>query len=186
MVMIISLLIQVANFSVQPLLALYVGELTHTDNVALLSGLAFSAAGFGNLVMTRKWGELGDKYGYEKILNILLIMAALFVLPQAFVPNLWLFIFFRFLFGIAIGGMVPCVTAYIRLSAPGQMQGEMLGYNQSARFLGNVIGPILGGTMAGFVGMSNVFVFTSFMFVVAFVLLWFSLRSDRKRHVNVD
>lgn len=186
MVMIISLLIQVANFSVQPLLALYVGELTHTDNVALLSGLAFSAAGFGNLVMTRKWGELGDKYGYEKILNILLLMAALFVLPQAFVPNLWLFIFFRFLFGIAIGGMVPCVTAYIRLSAPGQMQGEMLGYNQSARFLGNVIGPILGGTMAGFVGMSNVFVFTSFMFVVAFVLLWLSLRSDRKRHVNVD
>ncbi|EUJ43080.1 major facilitator family transporter protein [Listeria rocourtiae FSL F6-920] len=62
----------------------------------------------------------------------------------------------------------------------------MLGYNQSARFLGNVIGPILGGTMAGFVGMSNVFVFTSFMFVVAFVLLWFSLKSDRKRHVNVD
>lgn len=74
--MVITALIQIANFSVQPLLALYVGDMTQSDNIAFLSGLAFSATGFGNLVMTRKWGQLGDKYGYEKILNILLIMAA--------------------------------------------------------------------------------------------------------------
>ncbi|MBC2255151.1 lmo2377 family MFS transporter [Listeria ivanovii] len=185
-VMIITALIQIANFSVQPLLALYVGDMTQSDNIAFLSGLAFSATGFGNLVMTRKWGQLGDKYGYEKILNILLIMAAIFVIPQAFATNLWVFIFFRFLFGIAIGGMVPCTTAYIRLAAPGVMQGEMLGYNQSARFLGNVIGPILGGTLAGYTGIPSVFLFMSFMFFVAFFVLLYALHSDRKRHVNVD
>ncbi|WP_088809825.1 MULTISPECIES: lmo2377 family MFS transporter [Listeria] len=185
-VMVITALIQIANFSVQPLLALYVGEMTHSSNVAFMSGLAFSATGFGNLVMTRSWGRLGDKYGYEKILNILLILAALTVIPQAFVSHLWTFIIFRFLFGIAIGGMVPCITAYIRLAAPGAMQGEMLGYNQSARFLGNVIGPILGGTLAGFVGINNVFLFMSGMFFVAFFILLYALHADRKRHLNVD
>ncbi|EUJ62848.1 major facilitator family transporter [Listeria fleischmannii FSL S10-1203] len=185
-VMIITALIQIANFSVQPLLALYVGEMTHSSNIAFMSGLAFSATGFGNLVMTRSWGRLGDKYGYEKILNILLILAALTVIPQAFISHLWTFIIFRFLFGIAIGGMVPCITAYIRLAAPGPMQGEMLGYNQSARFLGNVIGPILGGTLAGYVGISNVFLFMSGMFLVAFFILLYALHADRKRHLNVD
>lgn len=185
-VMIITALIQIANFSVQPLLALYVGKMTHSSNIAFMSGLAFSATGFGNLVMTRKWGKLGDQYGYEKILNILLILAALFVIPQAFTTELWLFILFRFLFGIALGGMVPCITAYIRLAAPGAMQGEMLGYNQSARFLGNVIGPILGGSLSGFIGINNVFLFMSAMFFVAFFILLYALHSDRKRHLNVD
>ncbi|WP_163654675.1 lmo2377 family MFS transporter [Listeria sp. PSOL-1] len=185
-VMIITALIQIANFSAQPLLALYVGEMTHAKDIAFLSGLAFSATGFGNLVMTRQWGKLGDKYGYEKILNILLILAVLFVVPQAFATNLWTFILFRFLFGIALGGMVPCSTAYIRLAAPGPMQGEMLGYNQSARFLGNVIGPILGGTLAGYIGISNVFVFMGGLFLVAFFILLYALHADRKRHLNVD
>ncbi|EUJ32405.1 major facilitator family transporter [Listeria floridensis FSL S10-1187] len=185
-VMIITALIQIANFSVQPLLALYVGKMTHSSNIAFMSGLAFSATGFGNLVMTRKWGKLGDEYGYEKILNILLILAAITVIPQAFTNQLWLFILFRFLFGIALGGMVPCITAYIRLAAPGDMQGEVLGYNQSARFLGNVIGPILGGTLSGFIGINNVFIFMSIMFFVAFLILLYALHSDRKRHLNVD
>lgn len=185
-VLIITALIQVANFSVQPLLALYVGSMTHSTNIAFLSGLAFSATGFGNLVMTRQWGKWGDKYGYEKILNILLILAAVTVIPQAFVSNLWVFVICRFLFGIALGGMIPCTTAYIRIAAPPAMQGEILGYNQSARFLGNVIGPIFGGILAGFVGISNVFLFTSAMFFVAFFILLGSLHSDRKRHVNVD
>ncbi|MBA5760636.1 MFS transporter, partial [Escherichia coli] len=69
------------------------------------------------------------------------------------------------------------------LAAPGVMQGEMLGYNQSARFLGNVIGPILGGTLAGFTGIPSVFLFMSFMFLVAFFILLYALHSDRKRHV---
>ncbi|MCH3179328.1 MFS transporter, partial [Listeria monocytogenes] len=49
-VMVITALIQIANFSVQPWLALYVGDMTQSDNIAFLSGWAVSATGFGNLV----------------------------------------------------------------------------------------------------------------------------------------
>ncbi|KIL42594.1 MFS transporter [Jeotgalibacillus soli] len=175
-VMILSFLVQVANFSIQPLLALYVGELTSAANLAFLAGLAFSATGFGNLLATRSWGRLGDAIGYEKVLTLLLILSALFIIPQAFVTELWQLVVLRFLFGIAMGGIIPSVTAFIRNAAPVAMQGEVLGYNQSFRFLGNVVGPTVGGILSGFIGISSVFFVTGSLFLCAFGLLWWSRR----------
>ena len=180
-VMVIALIIQVANFSIQPLLALYVGELSQASNIAFLAGLAFSATGFGNLIMTRQWGKLGDHIGFEKVLMILLGLSALFIIPQALGTQLWQLVLFRFLFGISIGGMLPCITAFIRLKAPLDMQGEVLGYNQSFRFLGNVIGPVLGGMVAAHTGIASVFYVTGALFLVAFALLWWSNRTDHRK-----
>src|SRR5690606_6585509 len=113
----------------------------------------------------------------------LLALAALFIIPQAFTTQLWQLILFRFLFGMAIGGMLPCITAYIRLDAPIHMQGEVLGYNQSFRFLGNVIGPVLGGIVAGFAGISSVFFVTGFLFIIEFILLAWNIKvSYQKKH----
>jgi len=176
MVMVIALLIQVGNFSIQPLLALYVSDLTHATSIALLSGLAFSATGFGNLLLTRQWGKLGDIIGYEKVLLILLILASILIIPQALVTELWQLVVLRFLYGMVVGGMIPCVTAYIRIEAPLEMQGEILGYNQSFRFLGNVIGPALGGFVAGHAGISSVFYVTGSLFLIAFGILWWNVK----------
>ncbi|KIL43652.1 MFS transporter [Jeotgalibacillus campisalis] len=173
-VMFLSFLVQMANFSIQPLLALYVGGLTSASNIAFLSGLAFSATGFGNLIATRSWGRLGDKIGYEKVLTLLLVLSTVFIIPQALVTELWQLVILRFLFGMAIGGIIPSVTAFIRHAAPVSMQGEVLGYNQSFRFLGNVIGPVFGGIVSGFIGISAVFYVTGGLFLCAFSLLWWS------------
>lgn len=175
-VMSLTFIVQIALFSVQPLLALYVGQLTTSKNVAFLAGLAFSATGFGNLLFTRQWGKLGDSHGYERIIMILLLLAAILFIPQAFVTSLWQLVLFRFLFGMVVGGIVPCITAYIRQAAPLSMQGEVLGYNVSFRFLGNVIGPALGGVISGFIGISSVFLVTSGIFFCGFLLLRWSVR----------
>lgn len=187
-VMIISLLVQVANFTVQPLLAIYVNELAHTDSVAFLAGLAFSVTGFGNLLATRRWGRLGDQIGYEKVIMGLLIGGAIVFIPQGMVTALWQFIVLRFLFGMVTGGIIPCMTAYIRQVAPIQVQGEVNGYNVSFRFLGNVIGPMLGGTISGYIGISSVFFVTSAILFCAFCLLLWSVKKDAKdvKHGHVQ
>ena len=117
-VMIVTTLIQIGNFSIQPLLSLYVSELTDSKDVAFLAGITFSAAGLGNLLFARQWGKLGDDIGYEKVLSILLLLSFLFVIPQAFVTELWQLILCRLLFGIAVGGMIPITTALVRREAP--------------------------------------------------------------------
>lgn len=143
-VMLISTLVQVAHFSIQPILSLYVGELHGTSNLGFYSGIAFSAAGLGNLLMARHWGKIGDRHGHVKILVLLLFLTALVYLPGAFINHFWQLVFVRFILGMAIGGIIPVRIAYIRQEAPVAMQGEVLGYNTSLRFLGNIIGPRYG------------------------------------------
>jgi len=166
-VMLISMIVQVAHFSIQPILSLYVIELNGMEKIALMSGITFSITGLGNLFMARRWGGLGDRYGYVKILIVLLFAAGIFYLPGAFVTNVYQLIVLRFLLGIAIGGLIPVRIAYIRQKAPISMQGEVLGYNTSLRFLGNIIGPALGGVLSGMFGISSVFYVTSGLLLIS-------------------
>jgi MFS transporter, DHA1 family, multidrug resistance protein len=188
-IMLLSFIIQTANSSIQPLLALYVNRLTHSSNIALLAGLTFSATGFGNMLSTRQWGKIGDKIGHERVLIILLVLSSVMFIPQAMAGELWQLVLFRFLFGIALGGLIPCITAYIRQITPLSMQGEVLGYQVSCRFLGNVIGPITGGVLSSLYSISTVFFMSSFLFLFGAALLWYHLLHEKdsvkSKHVEL-
>lgn len=182
-VMLLSALIQVAHFSIQPILSLFVEDIHGPVNIAFFAGMAFSAAGLGNLLMSRRWGRLGDRVGYIKILIILLFAAGIVYLPGAFVTNIWQLVALRFLLGVSIGGIVPLRIAYIRQEAPLSMQGEVLGYNTSLRFLGNVIGPALGGLLAAAFGFSSVFFVTSGLLILCGVIMlvtWYTTEYEAK------
>ncbi|WP_430791282.1 MFS transporter [Virgibacillus flavescens] len=182
-VMLISMLVQIAHFSIQPILSLYVADIHGPTSIALFSGMAFSAAGVGNLMMAKQWGKIGDRIGYVKIMIILLFMAGIVYFPGAFVTSIWQLIILRFLLGISIGGIIPVRIAYIRQAAPLSMQGEVLGYNTSLRFLGNVIGPALGGMLAGFFGFSAVFFVTSGLLILSGIIMlvtWFQHEYEGK------
>ncbi len=175
-VMLVTAIIQVGNFSIQPLLSLYVAELTDAKDVAFLAGLTFSAAGLGNLLFARKWGKIGDDIGYEKVLAILLVLSFVFIIPQAFVSQLWQLMIWRLLYGIAIGGMIPVTTALVRREAPIHIQGEVMGYNTSFRFLGNIVGPMLGGIISGYIGIASVFYVTGSLFLIGYLFLYIARR----------
>lgn len=179
-VLLISSLVQIAHFSIQPILSLFVSKLHGEVNIAFYSGIAFSAAGLGNLMMSRNWGKIADRHGYIKILVILLFISGLVYLPGAAVTNLWQLVIIRFVLGIAIGGIIPVRIAYIRQEAPIAMQGEVLGYNTSLRFLGNIIGPMLGGFISGYFGFSAVFLSTSVLLIVSGIILFISMQRHPK------
>ncbi|HWJ79788.1 MAG TPA: MFS transporter [Niallia sp.] len=170
-VLVISAFIQIAHFSVQPILSLFVSELHGPKNIAFFSGLAFSAAGLGNLLMARRWGEIGDRSGHLKVLVSLLFVAGIVYFPGGFVNHYWQLLIIRFILGVAIGGMIPVRIAYIRQEVPIAMQGEVMGYETSLRFLGNIIGPSLGGMIAGNFGFSMVFFSTSMLLLASGVFL---------------
>nr|WP_308161469.1 MFS transporter [Bacillus sp. ISL-46] len=179
-VLLISALVQIAHFSIQPILSLFVSDLHGPTNVAFYSGIAFSAAGLGNLLMSRNWGKIADKYGYIKILIILLFLAGIVYLPGAAVSNFWQLVIIRIALGVTIGGIIPVRVAYIRQEAPITMQGEVLGYNTSLRFLGNIIGPMLGGFISGYFGFSAVFICTSALLILSGIILYVSMQRHPK------
>ncbi|XJZ27856.1 MFS transporter [Bacillota bacterium Lsc_1132] len=171
-ILFISALIQIAHFSIQPILSLYVSELHGKENIALYSGIAFSAAGLGNLFMSRSWGKIADLHGYVKVLIILLFVAGSVYLPGAIVTSFWQLVLIRFVLGISLGGITPVQIAFLRQEAPIAMQGEVIGYNTSLRFFGNIFGPMLGGFISGYLGFSAVFVSTSLLLLISGVILY--------------
>ncbi|KAB8126281.1 multidrug efflux MFS transporter [Gracilibacillus oryzae] len=180
MVMIVSMFVQIANFSIQPILSLYVTEIHGPVSIAFFSGLAFSAAGLGNLLMARNWGKLADHIGYEKVLILLLFLSAVFFFPGGLVNNITQLIIIRFLLGMAIGGIIPIRTAYIRQVTPLNIQGEVLGYNTSIRFLGNIIGPVIGGWIAGLYNIATVFYFSSGILLASGIILIITVKRQEK------
>jgi len=162
-----AFMMQFATAIVFPVLPLYVGELNPPDGrISFFAGLVAATTGIANVLFAPKLGKLGDKYGSEKILFYSLIGAAVFFIPQGFVSNVWELMFWRLLLGVTIGGLLPSLNSLIRRFSPVGMESMIFGYSNSAIMLGNMLGPLLGGTLAGIVGIRNTFVLTGVLLFI--------------------
>ena len=175
----ISFMIQFAALNVMPVLPLYIEELgVSGGSVAFFAGLIAASTGFANMLSSPKLGKLGDQYGSDKVLYFSLLAAAFLFIPQAFSTNIWQFVLWRFLLGIALGGLMPSINALVRQYAPKGMVSRTFGFSSSAVFLGNMLGPIAGGTLAGFIGLKGIFLFTSVL--LFFNFFWMRSRVNHK------
>jgi MFS family permease len=98
--------------------------------------------------------------------------AALLLIPQAFVTSAWQLIVLRFLMGVALGGLLPCITAVIRHNVPDAAAGNVLGLSISSQYVGQVAGPVLGGFVGGHIGMRAVFLGTAVLLAGCAVYSW--------------
>jgi DHA1 family multidrug resistance protein-like MFS transporter len=163
----VLLMAQFAVRTVQPIVTLYVKEMVgNLPNVATLAGIAFSITGVGNVISAPFLGNRSDTLGYRRVLLICLAGAALTTLPQAFTTNYWVFTAERFAVGLFIGGLLPAANALVgRLVARGE-RGAVYGMTSSAMFMGNSLGPLLGGFIAAGFGLHWVFLLTAAVIVV--------------------
>jgi len=163
----VSFLIQFAALNVMPILPLFIQDLGPPGGrISFFAGLIAAITGFSNMLASPKLGQLGDKYGAEKVLFYSIIGAAVFFIPQGFSTSVWELMVWRFLLGVTLGGLLPSVNSLIRKFAPAGMESRTYGYSNSAVFLGNMLGPITGGLMAGVIGYKGVFLFTSIVLLI--------------------
>jgi MFS transporter, DHA1 family, multidrug resistance protein len=158
-----GLLLMLANMSIEPIITIYVGQLVEGSRVTIVSGIAMSAAALGSILSASRLGRLADRIGHWPVLVGALAASALLLIPQAFVTTGWQLVGLRFLMGLALGGLLPCVTSIIRHNVPDGIVGRVLGYSTSSQYAGQVAGPMLGGFVGGHIGMSAVFIGTSLL-----------------------
>lgn len=153
-------LLMVANMSIEPIITVYVAQLVTPADVTFVSGLVMSAAALGAALSSSRLGKLADRVGHWNVVIACLFVSAVLLIPQAFVTTGWQLIVLRFLMGLALGGLLPCIASVIRHNAPEAMTGTLLGYSVSAQYTGQVIGPLAGGFVGGHIGMRSVFLAT--------------------------
>ncbi|MED0737746.1 MFS transporter [Aneurinibacillus thermoaerophilus] len=160
-------LIQFAIMSTNPFMSSYVQELWDSGAfVSLMVGIVISASGISTMLFAPLLGRWGDKIGSQYVLLICLIGAVVFFIPQGLVHSVWPLIILRFLLGMCIGGLVPSVNNLIRKYAPEGMESQTFAYSTSAMNLGNLLGPIAGGMLSGFIGLHGLFFMAASLFLM--------------------
>ncbi len=168
-----GLLLMFANMSIEPIITVYVAQLVEPARVTFVAGLVMSAAALGSILSSSRLGRLADRVGHWRIIIACLSVAALLLVPQAFVTRSWQLIALRFLMGLALGGLLPCIASVIRHNVPETIVGGALGYSVSAQYAGQVLGPLGGGFVGGHVGMRSVFLGTAALMAVGALVNFF-------------
>ena len=164
-------LLMLANMSIEPIITVYVAELVPPAAVTFTAGLAMSAAALGSIMSASRLGKLADRIGHWQVVVGCLLAAAALLVPQALVTSGWQLVVLRFLMGIALGGLLPCITSVIRHNVPERAIGAVLGYAISSQYAGQVLGPIAGGFVGGRLGMRAVFIGTCLVMALGAVLV---------------
>jgi MFS family permease len=168
-----GLMLMLANMSIEPIITVYVAQIVDNQaSVTMVSGIVMSVAALGSILSASRLGKLADRIGHWTVISVALGGAALLLIPQAFVTSAWQLIVLRFLMGVALGGLLPCITAVIRHNVPDAAAGNVLGLSISSQYVGQVAGPVLGGFVGGHIGMRAVFLGTAVLLAGCAVYSW--------------
>ncbi|HEI8503242.1 TPA: multidrug efflux MFS transporter [Serratia marcescens] len=157
-----TLMIQLANSSISPILTLFIRELSgNVSNIAFVSGMIAAVPGIAALISAPRLGRLGDRIGTARILLAALLFTTGLFAVMAWVNTPLQLGILRFLLGFADGALMPAVQALLLKYSSDQVTGRIFGYNQSFMYLGNVVGPLLGSGISAMMGFRWVFAVTA-------------------------
>ncbi|CAI0914179.1 multidrug efflux MFS transporter [Serratia entomophila] len=162
-----TLMIQLANSSISPILTLFIRELSgNVSNIAFISGMIAAVPGVAALISAPRLGRLGDRIGTARILIAALMLTTLLFAIMAWVETPLQLGILRFLLGFADGALMPAVQALLLRYSSDQVTGRIFGYNQSFMYLGNVVGPLLGSGVSALLGFRWVFAVTAVLVLI--------------------
>lgn len=166
-----TLIIQAANNSINPIVSLYVRQLLNGhDNVVFISGVIAALPGIATFLVASRFGALGDKIGTHKIIMAGFIAASIFFFLTAFVRNTVELGILRFLVGFSDACLFPQVQTMLTKNSPAAVTGRIFSWNQSAMYIGNIVGPLLGSFVSGMFNYSMVFIVTTVIVLINLLL----------------
>jgi DHA1 family multidrug resistance protein-like MFS transporter len=166
-----TLIIQAANNSINPIVSLYVRQLLNGHgNVVFISGVIATLPGIATFLVASRFGALGDKIGTHKIIVAGFIAASIFFFLTAFVRNTVELGILRFLVGFSDACLFPQVQTMLTKNSPAAVTGRIFSWNQSAMYIGNIVGPLLGSFVSGMFNYSMVFIVTTVIVLINLLL----------------
>jgi DHA1 family multidrug resistance protein-like MFS transporter len=169
-----SIVTQMGTMSIEPIVTVYAKVIYQGPHLAVIAGLVVALTGFANLAGAPTLGRLGDRFGQRNILVVAMLMAALTYLPQALAHNISTLLIGRFMLGLFIGGMIPSLNVLVKKLAPRHLLATAFGINSSSLFLGNLIGPLIGSTIAAAYNIRMVFYVTMSILIINAIIIAFN------------
>ncbi len=168
-----------------PILPLFVqGIIGEGLRVNSFTGLVVGVTSATMTISSIYLGRLGDRIGHRRIVISASLSCGLFLVLQIFVTTGWQLLILHALFGIGLGGIVPCISALLsNYTSPGQ-EGAVYGLDNSIASGARTIAPLLGVGIAMWFGLRSVFGIGALLYVIAALLAIFKLPRSESRGKN--
>ena len=164
----------------QPILALYVGDMQGTmEGAAIISGTILSIGGLAGSLTTNIWVRLGERRGYFRTISYCMLGSGVVLLLQSLPVGIWWFGVLQVLIGSCIVGINPSLSAAVTLNTEPGFRGRMFGMTTTAQQFGSMVGQVFASIVSKYIGISYVFSITGLL------LLYMGFQS-RKLSVQHD
>ena len=169
-------LLMAAMTSVIPFLPLHIEQnmgIQSEDMIATWAGLIFGANFFTAFLFSPFWGNMADKYGRKLMILRSGFGMAIVITLMGLATNVYQLLLLRLLNGV-IAGFNPAAIALVATNTPKERVGFALGTLQSGAVAGSIIGPLLGGLLAEYIGFRQIFLYTGILILIStFIVLFF-------------
>ena len=129
-----------------PILPALLRDVTHSGEVAILSGLMLALYSAMQFLFSPILGVLSDRFGRRPVLLVSLAGAAVDYLIMAFAPQLWMLVVGRAIAGLTSANMAVA-TAYITDISAEEDRARRFGLFHAMFGVGFIVGPVLGGVL---------------------------------------
>ncbi|MFM0208627.1 MFS transporter [Paraburkholderia sediminicola] len=162
-----------------PFLPLYVRQLGVESQSAVIqwSGVAFGATFLGTAATAPLWGRLADRYGRKPMLVRAAVGMAVVMSLIGMAHNVYELVGLRLIAGL-VGGYASASTVMVGTQAPRERAGWALGILSTGALAGNLVGPLIGGLLPGWIGIRGTFFAGGAMIAVAALLTMFVVKED--------
>jgi DHA1 family multidrug resistance protein-like MFS transporter len=185
--LLIALISSASTCAVQPVFALFVEQLAHTETlIATKTGFIVGVGALATLIASRFWGLRSDRHLYRS--NVLwgTAVAALMLAAQALATSAWILIPLHFLESAFFCAISISLLALISRRTSERIRGGALSVLSSFSTIGALVGPLAGGALAARYGIPAAFYFAAALSIpVGFMSLM--LRDEKpelSRHVS--
>jgi DHA1 family multidrug resistance protein-like MFS transporter len=157
-----------------PILPLFALELMATaSQVNSFTGLVIGSASAAAAVFAVFFGRLGDRTGHRPIVIACAFGGFGSFLLQAWVGSGWQFLLLHLVAGMAHGGIVTGVTALLARYTQCGEEGAVYGLDNSVNSGARALAPMIGVSIAMWLGLRAVFGAISLLYLTAALLaLW--------------
>ncbi len=165
---------QLGRMMIIPIAPLFIETLLpDTARLNTFTGLVVGAASASTTISAIYLGRLGDRIGHRRIIITSTIVAALLYLLHSLVTAGWQLLVLQALVGVALGGIIPTLSALLASYTQTGEEGAVYGLDNSIIAGARSIAPLLGAGVALWFGLRATFSATALLyFVTAVLAMW--------------
>lgn len=168
-----------------PFLPYYIQDLGVNDpeKLRLFTGILSAAPAIGMAIMAPIWGIISDRYGKKPMLLRAMISASVVLTCLGLVNSVTGVLILRSLQGF-LTGTVTAAAALVAAQTPQKNMAYALGFISSSTFIGQSVGPAVGGILADQLGYKPSFYLGGIIMLICFFLVLFFVKEAKRTIVK--